>query len=157
MGDPRNEETSPKATKAQSRARREQQERLESALEELQRWQARKSGEKAKRETRVSTSDPHARVMHQSDGGLALSYNAQISTDAAHGLIVGVAVTQEANDSAQLLPAVDRVEQRLKKTPQQLVADSSYSTRDTIEKMAGREIDFLGTMRQENTPRGANL
>jgi transposase len=154
MGDPRNEETSPKA---QARARREQQERLESALEELQKWQARKSGEKAKRETRVSTSDPQARVMKQSDGGLALSYNAQISTDAAHGLIVGVAVTQEPNDSAQLLPAVDRVEQRLKKKPQQMVADSGYTTRDNIEKMAGREIDFLGTMRFENVPRGANL
>jgi transposase len=157
MGDPRNDESRPKAKKAQARARREQQERLESALEELEKWQARKSGEKAKRETRVSTSDPHARVMHQSDGGLALSYHAQISTDAAHGLIVGVAVTQEANDSAQLLPAVDRMEQRVKKTPQQLVADSGYTTRENIEKMAGREIDFLGTMRQEDTPRGANL
>jgi transposase len=157
MGDPRNEETSPKAQQAQARARREQQERLESALEELQKWQARKSGEKAKRETRVSTSDPQARVMKQSDGGLALSYNAQISTDAAHGLIVGVAVTQEPNDSAQLLPAVDRVEQRLKKKPQQMVAYSGYTTRDNIEKMAGREIDFLGTMRFENVPRGANL
>jgi transposase len=157
MGDPRNEESSPKAKQAQVRARREQQERLESALEELQKWQARKSGEKAKKETRVSTSDPQARVMHQPDGGLALSYNAQISTDAAHGLIVGVAVTQEPNDSGQLLPAVDRVEQRLKKKPQQMVADSGYTTRENIEKMAGREIDFLGTMRQENTPRGANL
>jgi transposase len=156
MGDPRNEESSPKAKQAQVRARREQQERLESALEELQKWQARKSGEKAKKETRV-TSDPQARVMHQPDGGLALSYNAQISTDAAHGLIVGVAVTQEPNDSGQLLPAVDRVEQRLKKKPQQMVADSGYTTRENIEKMAGREIDFLGTMRQENTPRGANL
>ena len=46
----------------------------------------------------MSTSDPQARVMHHSDGGLSLSYNAQISTDAANGLIVGVAVTQEAND-----------------------------------------------------------
>ena len=157
MGDPRNEESSPQARQAQARARREQQERLGSALEELQKWQARKSGEKAKRATRVSTSDPHARAMHQPDGGLALSYNAQISTDAAQGLIVGVAVTQEPNDSGQLLPAVDRVEQRLEKKPQQLVADSGYTTRENIEKMAGREIDFLGTMRQENTPRGANL
>ena len=114
MGDPteRGEQSESKASPA--RARREQQERLESALEELQKWQARKSGEKAKRETRVSTSDPQARVMKHPDGGFALSYNAQISTDAAHGLIVGVAVTQEANDSAQLLPAVDRVEQRLR-------------------------------------------
>jgi len=52
----------------------------------------------------VSTGDPQARVMKQPDGGLALSYNAQLSTDAAHGLIVGVAVTQEANDYGQLLP-----------------------------------------------------
>src|SRR6202045_294613 len=45
-------------------------------------------------------------------------------------------------------------EQRLEKKPQQLVADSGYSTRENIEKMAGREIDFLGTMRYENVPRG---
>jgi len=62
----------------------------------------------------VSTSDPQARVMHHSDGGLALSYNAQISTDAAHGLVVGVAMTQAAEDSAQLLPAVDRMEATIK-------------------------------------------
>jgi|SRR5438477_911410 len=157
MGDPRNEETSPKAKQAQARARREQQERLESALEELQKLQAGKSEEKAKRETRVSTSDPQARVMKQSDGGLALSYNAQISTDAAYGLIVSVEVTQEANDSAQLLPAVDRVEERLKKKPQQMVADGGYTTRDNIEKLAGREIDFLGSMRWENVPSGTSL
>ncbi len=155
MGDPRNEETSPKAKQAQARLRREQQERLESALEELQKLQARKSGEKTKSETRVSTSDPQARVMKQSDGGLALSYNAQISTDAAQGLIVGVAVTQEANDSAQLVPAVDRIENQLKQTPEQMVADGGYTTRDNIEKMAGRGVDFLGSMGREETPSGA--
>src|SRR5580692_3400028 len=87
MGDPQNDESSPKAKQAQARARREQQERLEGALEELEKWQARKSGEKAKKETRVSISDPQARVMKHPDKGFALSYNAQISTDAAHGLV----------------------------------------------------------------------
>jgi hypothetical protein len=155
MGDPRNDESSPKTKQAQARARRQQQERLESALEELQKLQARRAGEKVKREARVSTSDPQARVMKQSDKGFALCYNAQISTDAAHGLIVGVAVTGEANDSTQLLPAVDRLEQRLNKKPQQMVADRGYTTRENIEKMAGRQIDFLGSMRY--VPRGANL
>ena len=157
MGDARNEESSARAKQAQVRARRQQQERLESALEELQKWRARKSGEKAKKGTRVSTSDPQARAMHQPDGGLALSYNAQISTDAAQGLIVGVAITPEPNDSGQLLPAVDRLEQRLEKKPQQMVADRGYTTRENIEKMAGREIDFLGAMRYDNVPRGANM
>ena len=70
---------------------------------------------------------------------------------------MGVTVSQEPNDSGQLLPAVERVEQRLEKKPQQMVADSGYSTRENIEKMARREIDFLGTMRYQNVPRGANL
>ena len=148
MGDPRNDESSPKAKQAQARARREQQERLESALEELQKWQKRERGEKAKRETRVSTSDPHARAMHQPDGGLALSYNAQISTDAAHGLIVGVAVTEEPNDSGQLLPAVDRVEQRLEKRPQQMVADSRlHHAREYREDGRARDRFSVSSLR----------
>jgi transposase len=155
MGDPQDEEIRPKAKQARARARQEQQKRLENALQELEKLQESKKGEKAKSKARVSTGDPEARVMKQSDGGLTLSYNAQISTDAAHGLIVGVAVTQDANDSAQLIPAVERVQQRLKKKPQQMVADGGYTTRDTIEKMAGREIDFLGSLGREETPSGA--
>jgi transposase len=156
MGDPRNEQSSPKAKQAQARARREQQERLENALEELGKLRARKPGEKAKSEARVSTGDAQARVMKHSGGGLALSYNAQISADAAHGLIVSAAVTQEANDSAELLPAVGRIEERLQEKPRQMVADGGYTTRDNIEKMAGREIDFLGSMRWENVPSGTS-
>ena len=155
MGDPRNEETSAKVKQARARARREQQERLENALEELDKLRARKPGEKAKSEARVSTGDPQARVMHHSDGGLSLSYNAQISTDAAQGVIVGVAVTQAAEDSAQLLPAVERIEERLKEKPRQMVADGGYTTRDNIEKMAEREIDFLGSMKRQEIPSGA--
>ena len=155
MGDPRNEEASPKARQARTRAREEQQKRLESALQELEKLQESKKGEKAKSKVRVSLGDPQARVMHQPDRGLALSYNAQISTDAAQGLIVGVAVTQAAEDSAQLLPAVDRIEQRLKKKPRQMVADGGYTTRDNIEKMAKREVDFLGSLGREEMASGA--
>ena len=153
MGDPRNEEASPKARQARARARQEQQKRLESALQELEKLQSQKQGA-AKSKVRVSIGDPQARVMHQPDRGLALSYNAQISTDATQGLIVGLAVTQAAEDSAQLLPAVDRIEERLKKTPQQMVADGGYTTRDNIEKMAKREIDFLGSLGREEMPSG---
>jgi transposase len=157
MGDPRNEETNPRTKQARERARREQQERLGNALRELEQLGEHKQGEKAKSAGRVSTNDPQARVMHHSDGGLALSYNAQISADAAHGLIVDVAVTQEANDSRQLVPAVDRMKERLQKKPRQMAADGGYTTRDNIEQMAEREIDFLGSMRWENVPSGATI
>jgi transposase len=157
MGDPRNEETNPRTKQARERSRREQQERLENALRELEQLREHKQGEKAKSAGRVSINDPQARVMHHSDGGLALSYNAQISADAAHGLIVDVAVTQDANDSQQLVPAVNRVEERLKKKLRQMAADGGYTTRDNIEQMAEREIDFLGSMRWENVPSGVTI
>ena len=154
MGDPRNEESNPRIKQARERGRREQQERLENALQELEKLQNRKQGEKAKSKVRVSSSDPQARVMHQSDGGLALSYNAQISADAAHGLIVGVAVTQEANDTGQLLPALERIEERLQRKPEQMVADAGYTTRAAIEEMAERKVGFLGSMPREDAATG---
>jgi transposase len=153
-GDPRNEESNPRTKQARERGRREQQERLENALQELEKLQNRKHGEKAKSKVRVSSSDPHARVMQQSDGGLALSYNAQISADAAQGLIVGVAITQEANDTGQLLPAMERIEERLQQKPEQMVADAGYTTRAAIEEMAERKVDFLGSMPREDASTG---
>src|SRR5258705_12938836 len=87
MGDPQDEESRPKAQQSRARARQEQQKRLENALQELEKLQEGKKGEKAKSQARGSTGDPEARVMKQSDGGLALSYKGQISTDAATGCI----------------------------------------------------------------------
>ncbi len=92
--------------------------------------------------------------MKQPDGGLALSYNAQLSTDAAHGLIVGVRVTQAASDWEQLLPALEQIGQRLQQQPKQIVADAGYTTRAVIEEMAERQTDFLGSMPREDANSG---
>jgi hypothetical protein len=67
-----------------------------------------------------------------------------------------VAVTQAAEDSGQLLPAVDRVQERLKGKAQQLVADGGYTTRENIEQMAEGEIDFVGSMKWEGVPSGTS-
>ena len=93
-------------------------------------------------------------MMRQADGGRALGYNAQISADAAHGLIVGVAVTQAGSDWGQLVPAVERIEERLKQKPQQMIADAGYTTRAAIEEMAERQVDFLGRMPRQDASTG---
>jgi transposase len=153
MGDPREQEVSPKTRAARQRAREEQRQRLEKALEEVQKLGQQKpsSGNKAHK---VSISDPEARFMKQSDGGLAPSYNVQISADATQGIIVGVEVTPEASDSAQLLPALQRIEQRLKQKPQQIVADGGYTTCAAIQQMAERRVDFLGNLGRDLTGSG---
>jgi transposase len=149
MGDPRNDEGSPRVKQARARAHRERQERLGKALGELEKLREKKPGK-----GRISVIEPEARRMKLPDGGLALGYNAQISADAAHGLIVGVEVTQEANDTGQLLPAVERIEERLQRKPGQMVADAGYTTRAAIEEMAERKMDFLGSMPREDASTG---
>ena len=106
---------------AKQRARREKQERLESALKEYAKLEAAKS-----RVKRVSTTDPDARVMKQAEGGSAPSYNVQVSTDAAHGLIVDIDATQAGSDYRQLTPAIERIEQSMQRAPEQMVVDGGY-------------------------------
>lgn len=152
MGDPQNEETNPRIKQARLRAQRERQERLDQSMEELEKLRKQKAARSPNK--RVSISEPEARIMKQPDGGLALSYNAQLSTDAAHGLIVGVSVTQAANDWDQLLPALEQLDQRLQPKPKQVVADTGYTTRAVIEEMAERKMDFLGSMPREDACSG---
>ena len=152
MGDPWSEDAGPRTRQARLRVRRERQERLEQAMAELEKLHQLKAARSPHK--RVSISDPQARMMKQADGGLALSYNAQISADAAQGFIVGVNVTQAASDWEQLLPAVAGIERRLQQTPQQIVADAGYTTRATIEAMAEQKLAFLGRMPREDASTG---
>lgn len=145
MGDPRTaEEVSPRVAKARQRAAREKQQRLEKALEELEKIRACKSGQEEKKKARVSMSDPEARIMKQSDGGYAPSYNVQITTDAKEKLIVGAAVSQCASDYGELIPAVEKVEENMGCGPEQIVVDGGFISRENILVMGEKKIDLIG-------------
>jgi transposase len=71
MGDPEKaEEVVPKVAAARQRAAKEKQQRLEKAIEELEKIRASKSGVLAKASARVSESDPECRIMKQGNGGI---------------------------------------------------------------------------------------
>jgi transposase len=147
MGDPESEEeVGPRVAAARRRAAREKQQRLESALEELARIHAIKGESETKPAVRVSQADPEARIMKQSDGGYAPSYNVQISTDTAAGVIVGMGVSQSGSDYEELIPAVERIEDNLGQVPAQVVADGGFTSRANIIEMDKRGIDFIGSM-----------
>jgi len=150
MGDPRAEPTTARQRAARQRAQRERTQRLEQALEELEKIRQAKVGVEAKEQARVSQSDPQARIMKQGDGGFAPSYNAQISTDAARGLIVGVGVTQSGSDYGELLGAVERVEQSTGQKPKQVVADGGFTSRENVVAMDEKAIDLIGSLDEHN-------
>jgi len=147
MGDPRvAEEVGPRVAKARQRAVREKRERLEKALEELEKVRALKSSQEEKKEARVSMSDPEARMMKQSDGGFAPSYNVQITTDGKEKVIVGVGVSQSGSDYGELVPAIDRAEANVGQEPGQVVVDGGFTSRENILAMSERQIDLIGSM-----------
>jgi hypothetical protein len=110
MGDPRQEEAAGKRA-ARQRALRERQQRLEQALAELEKVRQAKQADKE--QARASQSDPQARIMKQSDGGYAPSYNVQLSTEASNRVIVGAEVSQCGSDYGQLIGAVAQVEENV--------------------------------------------
>ncbi len=106
MGDPRNGEATVRQVTARERAGRERIERLARTRQ---------------RQTGVSWTDPEARIMRHGDGHYALSYNVQISTDAAHGIAVGLDIGQAAPDYEYLPSAIEQIGKRLGQSPDQMV------------------------------------
>jgi len=144
MGEACSPEVSERMAKARERAVREKKERLESALRQLQRTQEGQSSPEKREKARASTTDPEARIMQQPGGGFAPSYNVQISTDAKATVIVGLGVSQAANDAAELIPAVERIEANLGQVPQQMVVDGSFINQQNLVEMESRKIEVIG-------------
>jgi transposase len=135
--------------KARERAARERWERIRRAEEELQQQvqQPWVDPEKA----RASVTDPEARVMRQGEGGFAPSYNAQVSTDARHGVIVAYQVSQAGQDSQELQPALERIEANTGRLPTQTLVDGGYTTRQNILGTADRPTDLVGSLGEEGS------
>jgi len=143
MGDPGEEEPTRKRA-ARERALRERQQRLEQALEEVQK--VRESKRQDKEQARASQSDPQSRIMKQSDGGYAPSYNVQLSTEASQRIIVSAAVSQSPTDTHQLIGAVAQIEQNLGAKPAQVVVDAGFTSRENILTMAEQGVDLIGSL-----------
>jgi transposase len=131
---------------ARERALRERAERLELALKELTVLQAGKETDKEKSELRVSLSEPEARIMKHGDQAIAPSYNAQISTEAEHKIIVGAHLSQCSSDAQSLMPGLEEVVKNLKQKPEQVVVDGGFTNRPNIMECAAQGIDLIGSL-----------
>jgi transposase len=138
----REEQTSARKQAAKKRALEERAARLKAATEEVQKLQKRKQDGKA---AQASTTDADAHFMRTTGGGLVPSYNTQLTTDAEHGLVVGLEVVTEANDSAQMAPALQRSLLQHGQYPQQIVADGDYTNHASVQEAAKCGVDFYGS------------
>jgi len=134
---------------ARPRAAQERLERIRRAEKELQPPADPRKDEAEKVGARVT--DPEARVMRQGDGGLAPSYNVQISTEARHGVIVAGEVRQAQEDSQERQPALERIEDNTGRLPHQTLVDGSYTTRQNILQAALQPTELIGSLGEDRS------
>ena len=88
---------------------------------------------------KINATDPDAAFM-KTTNGIKTSYNAQITVDEAHQVIVASGVTNDPSDTSQLLPMVKQTEEAVGRIDK-LSADSGYSSGDNLQALSDRGID----------------
>jgi transposase len=86
-------------------------------------------------DTQVSTVDPDARLLSKR-GQAVDGYNAQIAVDGKHKLVVAAEVTQDGNDTRQLVPMLDKAQDILQSSHLVGLGDTGYYSGEQI-KLAG--------------------
>ena len=145
---------------ARERAVRERIERVQQALRQLPAVEAAKERQRRTKsvverekvsEARVCTTDPEARVMKMPDGGYQPAYNVQLATDVGSGVIVGVGVVNQGNDTDQGPSMESQVAQRTGTHPGAYLIDGGYAQRDTITILSGRQVTVYAPVRPPRT------
>jgi len=130
---------------ARVRAANEKLETLNKAMDEYNKINSRRP-ESKKEKTRVSETDPEARIMKDGQGAYVSAYNVQLSTDEANKIIVGAGISQVSTDYKELIPSMDRIEFFLDKKPNEVVADGGYTSVENILEMHKKDISFIAPM-----------
>jgi len=151
-GDELPEELSRRETRLQKirEAKRALEERAREEAEEDGKSEEEAKEAKPKDKAQYNFSDPESRIMKGADG-FVQAYNAQAVVESATQLIVGQAVTQEANDKQQVAPMVAVIEQQAGQKPEELLADSGYCSEKNLEHLEKKEIGvYVATDRQKH-------
>jgi hypothetical protein len=122
---------------ARERAVRERAEQVERALKRLPELEAIEVQQGKKADTaRASTTEAEATVRKMADGGYRPADNAQLTTDIATPVIVGVAGTDAGTDRGQVDPMVEPVRARHDHGPEEWRVDGGYPAHGQREQAA---------------------
>jgi len=89
----------------------------------------------------ISFADKEARIMGKRGGTFEYAYNAQISVDKDHQIIVGQHISQQANDVLEVEPALEQIQAATGRLPDVMSLDNGYmSSNESRQYLVVREI-----------------
>jgi transposase len=99
----------------------------------------------------ISFADTEARIMGKK-GNFDYAYNAQISVDADLQIIVGLHISQNANDKQEIKPALKALQDTAGRLPDQLSADNGYMSGDNLQALEQSSTDaYIATDKGEKS------
>jgi transposase len=98
-------------------------------------------------------TDPDSRIMVDgaNKGSFIQAYNAQAAVDSEAQVIVAAEITQQANDSRQLMPMIEQVRANVGSKPEAVSADAGYWSEANVsdERVTGVDL-YVATVRQKH-------
>ncbi len=120
-----------------------------AALEK--REEALNSGKDIEDKKQISFADTDARIMGKK-GDFGYRYNGQISVDRDNQIIVGQHVSQQANDTQEVKPALENITDAAGKLPERMSLDNGYMTGDNLEALDESPVDaYIATNKGEKS------
>lgn len=150
------EEMSERTRAARERAAEERVKRVKKALEEIEKVKQQKAKNHKKKsqrkEERVSTTDPEARMMAMPDGGFRPAYNGEFAVDVESGIVVGVEATHQV-DQGQMRPMLEQIEKRYQRKPKEHLVDGGFVSVEDIEDAFQRQVEVYAPLPQRRRAR----
>jgi len=150
-GDEQGDELPPELRNAERR-----RQAIKEAMAELEREAQEQGREEPLAKAQRNFTDPQSKIMRSGEGAFIQGYNAQAAVDAEHQIIVAADLNNQAADSVQLIPMVDRVRRNLGRNPKQISADAGYCSEANLKTLNGRRLDpYIATgkrSRDRNLP-----
>ena len=100
----------------------------------------------------ISFADTDARIMGKQGSGFDYAYNAQISVDAELQIIVGMHISQNANDKQEVELALTALQDTAGQLPEKLSADNGYWSGNNLQALEQSDTDaYIATDKGEKT------
>jgi transposase len=134
--------------------------RLPRSLKDLQRRQAtlkramdklaaleaqrvKRTRDPSRKGPQVPLADPDSRVLPNKNGGHAPNYTAVLAVDCDSGLLLDTQVRNDGDETAAVMPAMERIEENFQNKPDQLAADSGFNTGSNLAALERAGIEPL--------------
>jgi len=126
-------------------------EKIKAARQAIEdREQAINPGKAIDGKKQISFADKEARIMGKRGDRFEYAYNAQISVDKDHQIIVGQHISQQANDQQEVEPALESLQATTGRLPSMMSLDNGYMSADNLEALENARVDaYIATDRGE--------